>query len=87
MATVLDKTLKREIAIKGKPFMLAISPVGLLLTPKGRRKGVEIEWAALVSGEAAMTHALNASLHSNLAPAASPTPHKKAASGGRSRSR
>lgn len=68
MATVLDKTLRREIAIDGKPFTLSISPVGLHLTPKGRRKGLEIEWKSLVSGDAAMAHALNASLHSDLRP-------------------
>ncbi len=69
MATVLDKTLRREIAIDGRPFTLSISPVGLHLTPKGRRKGLEIEWKSLVSGDAAMAHALNASLHSDLRPA------------------
>jgi hypothetical protein len=30
--------------------------------PKGRRKGVEIAWKDLVSGEAALAAALNASL-------------------------
>jgi len=32
------------------------------LTKKGRRKGIEIAWKDLVSGDAAMTTALNASL-------------------------
>jgi hypothetical protein len=30
--------------------------------PKGRRKGYELAWSALVSGEAALATALNASL-------------------------
>ena len=62
MATKLDKTLKREIDISGNPFMLSISPEGLKLVPKGKRNGLEIAWKDLVSGEAALTTALNASL-------------------------
>jgi hypothetical protein len=62
MATKLDKPLKREIQIEGKPYMLTLSPEGLKLVPKGRRKGQELAWSALVSGEAALAAALNASL-------------------------
>ena len=62
MATKLDKPLKREIEVAGKPYMLTITPQGLKLVPKGRRKGQELAWAALVSGEAALATALNASL-------------------------
>lgn len=62
MATKLDRPLKREIQIEGKPYMLTITPGGLKLVPKGKRKGQEISWQALVSGEAALAAALNASL-------------------------
>jgi hypothetical protein len=62
MATKLDKPLKREIEIAGKPYMLTIAPEGLKLVPKGKRKGHELSWDALVSGEAALAAALNASL-------------------------
>jgi hypothetical protein len=54
MATKLDKVLKREIDIGGKPYMLAISPEGLKLTEKGRRKGQELSWKDLVGGQAAV---------------------------------
>ncbi len=54
MATKLDKVLKREIDIGGKPYMLAISPDGLKLTEKGRRKGQELLWKDLVGGQAAV---------------------------------
>jgi hypothetical protein len=60
--TRLDKPLKRELQIKGKPHVLTIDSNGFKLTRKGRRKGVEIAWQALVSGDAAMAVALNASL-------------------------
>jgi len=62
MATKLDKPLKCEIEIAGKPYMLTIAPEGLKLVPKGKRKGHELSWDALVSGEAALAAALNASL-------------------------
>jgi hypothetical protein len=62
MATKLDKPLRRELAIDGAPYMLTLSPEGLKLVPKGKRKGLELAWKALVSGEAALATALNASL-------------------------
>jgi hypothetical protein len=62
MATSLEKTLKRELSIGGRAYILAISPEGLRLTLKGRRKGVELQWDALVSGDAALAVALNASI-------------------------
>lgn len=42
--------------------MLTVDPQGFKLTQKGRRKGVEIKWADLASGEAALAVSLNASL-------------------------
>jgi len=63
MATKLDKPLKREIQIEGKPYMLTITPEGLKLVPKGKRNGQELAWSALVSGDAALATALNASLN------------------------
>jgi hypothetical protein len=62
MATKLDKPLKREIQVEGKPYMLTITPEGFKLVPKGKRKGQEIAWRDLVGGEAALAAALNASL-------------------------
>jgi hypothetical protein len=60
--TRLDKPLKREIRLKKDSFVLTIDPDGLKLTKKGRRKGVEIAWKDLISGDAAMAVALNASV-------------------------
>jgi hypothetical protein len=62
MATVLDKTLKRELEIDGESYVLTLDPEGLRLTRKGRRKGFELTWKALVSGDAALAAALNATL-------------------------
>ena len=60
--TRLDKPLKREVKIKGKPHVLTIDPDGFRLTKKGRRKGIELKWSDLTNGDAAMAVALNASL-------------------------
>lgn len=62
MPTVLDKTLKREVTIEGKSFVVAISPQGFKIVPKGKRKGQEILWSAVVNGDAALATSLNASL-------------------------
>ena len=64
MATKLEKALKREVQIGEQPYMLTISPEGLKLVPKGKRNGLELAWTALVSGDAALATALNASVSS-----------------------
>jgi len=62
MATKLDKILKRELDVNGEPYILTLSPEGLKLVPKGKRKGHELAWTDLVSGQAALAAALQASL-------------------------
>jgi hypothetical protein len=62
MATKLDKTLKRELEIEGVTYTLTLSPQGVKLVPKGKRNGIEVAWKDLVSGQAALATALNASL-------------------------
>ncbi|MGA8277105.1 MAG: hypothetical protein WB784_02770 [Rhodanobacteraceae bacterium] len=58
--TKLDKPLRREIEIAGKPYTLTIDPDGLKLTLKGHRKGKEIAWTALVNDDAAPAAPVNA---------------------------
>jgi hypothetical protein len=53
MATKLNKQLKREIEVDGKPYMVALSPEGLKLTEKGKRLGKELTWKELLGGDAA----------------------------------
>ena len=62
MATKLEKALKREIQIEGKPYTLIIDPASLRLMEKGRRKGLELAWKDLVSGQAGLSAALQASM-------------------------
>ena len=63
MATKLDKSLKRELEVNGELYMLTISPEGMKLVPKGKRKGHELTWKDLIRGQAALAVALNASLN------------------------
>jgi hypothetical protein len=62
MVTKLERPLKRELDISGESYILTISPEGLKLARKGRRKGQELVWKDLISGEAALAVALTASL-------------------------
>jgi hypothetical protein len=64
MTTPLEKTLKRALTIKEREYVLAISPEGLKLTAKGKRNGFELGWESLISGEAALAVALQASVGS-----------------------
>jgi hypothetical protein len=65
MATKLDKQLKREIDVEGKAYMLTLSPEGLKVTEKGKRKGHELSWKDLVNGNGAMSggHSASAEEH------------------------
>jgi hypothetical protein len=62
MITPLEKDLRRALKINGADYVLTISPKGLKLTLKRKRSGLELNWADLVNGEAALATALNASL-------------------------
>ncbi|WP_411887728.1 hypothetical protein [Hydrocarboniphaga effusa] len=62
MTTKLDRDLKREITVEGTVYTVLLTPSLLKLTEKGRRKGLEIKWKDLLSGDAGMAAALQASV-------------------------
>ena len=62
MTTKLDKPLRREVEIDDRLYTLTVDPEGLRLVEKGHRKGQELRWRDLVSGDAALAAALAASL-------------------------
>ena len=62
MATRLDKTIKRELELGGKLYTVSISPQGVRVVLKGGRKGHEMSWETLLSGEAELRRDLNMSL-------------------------
>ena len=60
--TKLDKPMRRELQVGDQLYTLTIAPEGLKLVEKGRRKGIELAWSALVSGDAALASALQAAV-------------------------
>jgi hypothetical protein len=62
MTTKLIAAFKRELDVNGEKYTLTVSPEGFKLVLKGKRKGIELNWAQIVNGEAALATALNASL-------------------------
>ena len=53
MTTPLEKTIKRALKIKGRQYVVALSPESVKLTLKGQRNGVELKWIDLINGDAA----------------------------------
>lgn len=63
MATALNKELRRQVHVNGADYTVALDADGLRITGKGKRKPeVALLWKDLLSGDAAMATALNASL-------------------------
>ena len=61
MTTKLTAAFKRELDLNGEKYTLTVSPEGFKLVQKGKRKGVELQWASILNGDAALATALNAS--------------------------
>jgi len=62
MTTKLARPFKRELEVNGEKYTLTLDPEGFKLVAKGRRKGIELRWEAIVGGDAALASALNASM-------------------------
>jgi len=62
MATKLEKPIKRELDVDGETYTVVISPEGVRITLKGRRKGHELSWRTILSGDAELTQQLKISL-------------------------
>ena len=62
MTTRLDKSIKRELEHEGVLYTLTISPDGIRVVEKGKRKGREVSWATIISGDAELNEALRISV-------------------------
>ena len=49
MTTVLDRSLAREVLLEGQPFKIVLSPSGIRISEKGRRKGTEVTWDTVLA--------------------------------------
>lgn len=62
MATKLDKALKRELEFDGVLYTVILSPEGLKVVPKGKRKGQELTWEQLIRGDVTLGQDLKDSI-------------------------
>lgn len=62
MTTKLEKAIKREVDLDGKPYTITIDPEGLKIVEKGRRTGPEIRWREILGGDVAMAGAIGTSV-------------------------
>jgi hypothetical protein len=49
VTTPLRKPVTRELLLDGEPFKVTVSPEGVRITPKGRRKGSTVTWESILS--------------------------------------
>ncbi len=68
MTAKLDKSIKRELELDGKLYTITIAPDGLKVTEKGKRKGQEIAWRSIITGDASLTEDLKISLDASAPP-------------------
>ncbi len=62
MATKLDKAIKRELELEGRLYTVTIAPDGVKVVEKGKRKGQEISWRSIISGDAMLAESLRISV-------------------------
>jgi len=62
MAVKLEKSIKRELEFEGRAYTIQIAPEGVKVTEKGKRKGREISWRAIISGDAQLAEDLKLSI-------------------------
>jgi hypothetical protein len=62
MTAKLDKAIKRELDLEGTLYTITIAPDGIKVTEKGKRKGQEISWRSIISGDASLSEDLKMSV-------------------------
>lgn len=62
MTTTLDKPLRREIDVEGQPYTVVMDALGIKITRKAHRKGIELKWTDLINGDETLAEALHASI-------------------------
>ena len=62
MTTKLEKPIKRELDVSGVVYTVTIAPDGIKVVEKGKRKGRELSWDTIISGDAELSEALRISI-------------------------
>lgn len=73
VVTPLEKPVRRAVTVDGQEYVVTISPEGLRIVPKGKRKGYDVPWQDVLAGEITLRAQLNRSLA---------TPRQPSSSGG-----
>lgn len=68
MAPRLTESIKREVELDGQLYTLTLGPKGVHIAPKGKRKGHELSWRDLASGDAELNRDLIRSLTKKTTP-------------------
>jgi hypothetical protein len=58
----LDSPIRRELKLGKELYTVIVSTEGVKIALKGRRKGREISWETLLSGDAELTQSLKMSV-------------------------
>jgi hypothetical protein len=58
----LTEPIKSEVQLDGQLYTVTIGPKGVHIAPKGKRKGHELSWKDLASGDAELNRDLIRSL-------------------------
>ena len=61
----LEKPLKRELELDGNLYTVTIAPHGVKVVEKGKQKGQELSWRAIISGDAVGAQELRLWLEAN----------------------
>jgi len=62
MTAKLESVIKRELKLGDETYTVSVSPEGVKIALKGRRKGREISWETLLSGDAELAQQLKMSV-------------------------
>ena len=62
MTAKLESLIKRELKLGSETYTVSMSPEGVKIALKGRRKGRGISWETLLSGDAELTQQLKMSV-------------------------
>jgi hypothetical protein len=62
MTAKLESLIKRELKLGQETYTVSMSPEGVKIALKGKRKGREISWETLLSGDAELNQQLKMSV-------------------------
>ena len=62
MTTKLERPIKRELEHAGVVYTVSITRDGIKVVEKGKRKGRELSWDSIISGDAELSEALRISI-------------------------